>query len=120
MVSKKTKFGIENLKIKVSKVWNDYKYKFCVDDIEPVYFIRTFNTKTNTMSNSIISEFKRSSDGFDNFRVYDMEVDGVKFFFNLNRSDNKLYLSPHSNSDLEKLKNEHNIIIIPESNSISN
>jgi hypothetical protein len=102
----------------MNKVYFDKEKKvWFVNETEDFYSFKSVNYKTKEEENQILSWTR----GFDltnypnHVRMYDVEIEGFKYFFLMRHSDNDCYILDTENPlSLEQLINEHFIFFAGE------
>lgn len=92
---------------KDEKVW-------FVNEPEDIYTFNSVNYKTNEEIKQILSWTRGYdlSDYPNHIRVYDVEIDGVKYFFLMKRENDKYILEPEDPTQLENLLEFSNIFFV--------
>ena len=94
------------------KIFKDSKGRFYSPELEHIYYVKTLNTITNEIKMMIISWYLIDVEQ-PFIRVYDLELEGEKFLFDVEYEDG-LYLFHPRENDILKIQEKYNILIISE------
>ena len=101
----------------MNKVYfNKEKNFWFVNEPEDLYSFKSVNYETNQEEKQIISWTR----GFDmsnypnHVRMYDVEIEGVKYFFLMKQSGIHYVIEPEDPTQLENLINTHKIFFVGE------
>lgn len=103
----------------MNKIFKDKDGNLYSTELGTIYYVKTLNIKDNTVENSVITWYKVDTTTDNSVRVYDLEVNGEKFLFDLKYENNIYYFIPRSNIEISRLKSEYDIEIISEEEPIN-
>lgn len=103
----------------MTKIYKDKNGNLYSKELETIYYVNTLNTEINEVDKSIVSWYKGADVPDSACRVYDLEVNGEKFLFDLKYENHVYYFVPSSNIEMTRLKSQYNIEVISEEEPIS-
>jgi predicted glycosyl hydrolase (DUF1957 family) len=97
------------------KVYFDKEHQsWFVDELEDIYFFKSVNFETNLTENQILS-WSRSKDVPNGYvRVYDVEIDGFKYYFSFKYLDDRYKIVANDSMELENLLNKKSLFFAGE------
>ena len=100
----------------MSKVYFDKSNygSFWVDSLEDYYLFKSINIMTNEEKDYILSWTRNVITDDDVVRVYDVEIDGEKYYYNFYEEGDRFEVLSKDNIKLEKLIREKDIVFVGE------
>ena len=85
-----------------------------VDELEDIYFFKSMNLETNLTENQILS-WSRNKDVPNGYiRVYDVEIDGFKYYFLFKYLGDRYQIVANDSMELENLLNKRSLFFTGE------